>query len=389
MKGEREKLKLRKIQIVTLLTALGICILFSSFGNATMLDKKAYVHAMGIDRTEGEYKVSLQVFKPQGSGSDTPVDIVHTNMQVVKTKGKTIREALDNAQYRLGKEIFLGHLQLMCFGKTVDFSNPEELFGFCLKDKTVFLGTKICLAETTAEELMNTEISRGLMTAESFMNTITMNVDNSTTLDCEMIDFLSCIESPQYLAMPVLSVVKNEDDKEQKAEGENKEEEQDMEIEIKNTALVKHGKIIEERLSQDEAEAVAWLTGKAKKSDFVIDTSGEKINVRLTDDGTRIKLKNENGKIKYIAEIKMVAKPSKDIKNNSDTKKIEEKVEERMEKIFEDTELKTLRENEMDVFEIWKLLRHYYPKSYLKYKDKLNDIYDATVFETKIDVRVM
>lgn len=387
MKGENKRLKLRKFQIVTLLMALGICVLFSSFGNATMLDKKAYVHAIGIDKKDGEYKVSLQVFKPQGSGSDTPIDIVQTNMQVVKTKGKTVKQALDNAQYRLGKEIFLGHLQLMCFGKEVDFSAPEELFAFCLKDRSVFLGAKICLAETSAEDMMNIEISRGLMTAESFMNTIRMNVDNSTTLDCEMIDFLSCIDSPQYLAMPVISEVKNEDDKEKKSEDTSEQE--DMEIEIKQTALVKNGKILEEKLSEEDAEAIAWLTGKAKKSDFVIELSEEKINVRLTNDGTKIKLKNENGKLKYIADIKVVAKPTKDIKNKDEERRLEKQVRERMDKIFKRAERKTIGENKADVFEIWKLLRHYYPKEYLRYRHNLDGIYNATVFESKIDVRVM
>lgn len=53
---------------------------------------------------------------------------------------------------------------------------------------------------------MNVQLTRGTMSSENFTQVIKMGVKNGITVECRLIDLLSCIRSPQYIAMPVISI---------------------------------------------------------------------------------------------------------------------------------------------------------------------------------------
>ena len=393
-------MKLRKIQTVLVLAVTFVAILFSSAGSVLNIKERIFVHALGIDPGEnGEgYKITMQVFKPQGAGSDTPVDVLQSNIQVVQSEGNTVRQALSEAQNSLGREIFLGHLQVICLNKKTDFSSPENLFEFCLKDKNVFYGVKLCLCENKAEEIMQTQITRGTTTSESFVDTIKKSVVNSKAVDCELIDFLSCINSHINVAMPVLSVKKP--DKKGQGEsqsgqsgqtgqtGESSEQQtQESGIEIKKTALVKDGKVLETYLDEEETEGVAWFSRKGKISEFSVKNGENFVDIKLTRDKFHTKIRNENGNLVVKVEFTAVARSGEEVESKNQAKEISEKVKKRMEKVFRKSVEKALYENKTDVFGVWKMLRHSYPETYLEYKDNLDVIFENVKFDYKIKIR--
>lgn len=384
-------MKARNIQLYLIVIALVLAMFFSSSGNVPNIEQRIFIHAIGVDKEDGKYKVSLQAFKAQGSGSDTPVDVIRSNFQLIQSEGETIRDALVNAENIMGRELFLGHLQLICFGKTVDFSDPENLFSFCLKDKNIYLGVKICAAQNTALDLMKTELTRGAMTSESLVNTIKEYTEDAKTINCELIDFLSCIESHQYIAMPVLSKHEPEDNGSDNGnssggqdEGNNPEEPQ---IQINSTALIKDGKILSDELTGEEAEGVNWLTEQAKKSEFLIDLDGKKVSVKLTKGKSIVKLKNSDGKLIVTADLTMVAHPGSDITSSEQSNKLQEQVKKRLERICGEAEQKALYKNKTDIFGVWRMLRHSYPQSYLKYKNDLETVFEATEFRYNFTIR--
>ena len=113
-------MKKRKIQVAVVLFIAAVTLLFSSFGRQVDIEERVLCHAMGVDYENGEYNVSLQVFKTQSMGSDTPLDVSQSNIQTVNCKGRSIRDAIEGCQYQLGREIFFGHLQIICFNKNID-----------------------------------------------------------------------------------------------------------------------------------------------------------------------------------------------------------------------------------------------------------------------------
>ena len=118
-------MKKRKIQVVVVLFIAAVTLLSSSFGRQVDIEERVLCHAMGVDYENGEYNVSLQVFKTQSMGSDTPLDVSQSNIQTVNCKGRSIRDAIEGCQYQLGREIFFGHLQIICFTKGFVRSEKE------------------------------------------------------------------------------------------------------------------------------------------------------------------------------------------------------------------------------------------------------------------------
>ena len=88
-------MKKRKIQVAVVLFIAAVTLLSSSFGRQVDIEERVLCHAMGVDYENGEYNVSLQVFKTQSMGSDTPLDVSQSNIQTVNCKGRSIRDAIE------------------------------------------------------------------------------------------------------------------------------------------------------------------------------------------------------------------------------------------------------------------------------------------------------
>lgn len=400
------------IKIYLLVTVLGISLLFSAFGKTANISDRMLVHAMGIDPSEdGGYKVSMQIFKSSGAGSDTPIDPSQPNVEVISGEGKTITEAIKKASYKTGREAFLGHLQLICFNRDIDFSDPEDLFRFTLADKNVYLGVDLCLSETTAEDIMNAKMTRGATSAEALKKIIDTNAENSTAIKCEMLDFLSCVNTPQHIAMPVLSVEEQSEGGEggssgqqaeqqggqqqgqqQEQQGSSEQQEgqgsSEPQVSVSSTALIKEGKVLEDTLDSDEAQGVAWLTRRAERGDMIVKHSGELINVMLTRDKIKTDLKIKDGRISYKADITVVAHANKNLRSSAESEELSREIADELQRIFKAAEDKALRKNGTDIVGIWRLLRHEYPRTYIRYRDSLDSIYGSVDFETNVKVRV-
>ncbi len=393
----------RNLKIYFLLLALLAAVLFSSFGSSMNITERALVHAMGIDPGEnGGYKVTMQVFKTSGAGSDTPVDVSQPNVEVITAEGETISTAIEDARNQMGKDIFLGHLQLICFNPEIDFSDPEELFQFALKDKNIYLGVNLCLSETTAEEIMNAQMTRGTTSAEAMKQILEMNIKNSSVIKCEIIDMMSTINTPQNIAIPVMSVRQNDEQSDsQGGQGQSEEQEQSgqsggqeqggeqpPQIVVTSTAIIKDGKTLDTRLNAQQAAGVAWLTRQAKQSSLVVPHRGELVNVRLTKDSSSVKLENRDGRVIYKTKLVLLAHTTKDINTKEESEEMANEVKQSLQDILDSAQQTAFYDSGADIFGIWRLLRHSYPQDFLKYKDNLQDIYAVTDFETELIIRV-
>lgn len=384
----------RNVKIYLLLFALLAAVLFSSFGSSMNITERALVHAMGIDPGEnGGFKVTMQVFKTSGAGSDTPVDVSQPNVEIITGEGETISSAIEDARNQMGKDIFLGHLQLICFNPEIDFSNPDELFQFALKDKNIYLGVDLCLSETTAEEVMNAQMTRGTTSAEAMKQILEMNIKNSSTLKCEIIDMMSTINTPQNILIPVMSVQQEEQGGQEQGGQSGGQEQgsqggQPPQIVVTSTAIIKDGKVLDTRLDADQASGVSWLTRQAKQSSLVVSYKGELVNVRLTKDRSSVTIENRDGRVIYKTKLVLLAHTTKNMNTPDESAEMEKDVKRRMQEILNSAQQTAFYDSGADVFGIWRLLRHKYPQDYLKYKDDLQQIYSVTDFETELIIRV-
>ena len=243
------------------------------------------------------------------------------------------------------------------------------------------------MAENTAEELMNVQLTRGTMSSENFTQVIKMGVKNGITVECRLIDLLSCIRSPQYIAMPVISIKQPLGDFAESHEEKSAEQQEPL-LEIKNTALIRKGTVLESYLSHADASGCLWLTGKAEQYSDIIEYNGSPMDVRITPDSHSLKLDNENGRLVCRLKLTVLAHTSLDIRDEKSSDQVAALVKQRLEENITGVWNKALYENRTDIFDVWRFFRHKYPQSYLKYADRLDEVLGSVELETDITCRV-
>lgn len=356
------------------LLVLAAALVFSSFSDDHNIDSRLLVHAIGIDSVQDGYDVSFQVFRSTGSGSDIPIDISMSNVQLIKVRARTVTEAVEKCSSELGREAFLGHLQVICFGSGTDLSDPEELFSFAVKDKSVYLGVELCQAENMAEDIIMKEIKRGTMSSENLVKALKENAQKGRTTQCTLLTFLSCIDSPNYTAMPVISIS-------EQGEGDNKE----PVINITGTALISEGKTLPQKLSAGQAYGLTLLRGKAERFNTVIEKDGRSYDVRFENASSKCRLALENGKLFYRAYITLTAALSLDIKKHSGI--TERELEDYIEKLV--LEAWDSSEGEgCDAVGVWKYLRQRYPEVYLENREDLAPLIKGVTPEISVSCEI-
>lgn len=168
---------------------------------------RAMVHAVGIDRDQEGYKVTLQLFRPDNSGTDTQLDAGKANIFVISASAPTVEEAMTLCENRLGEYLFIGHNQLIVLGKGISLDAPSLLFSRFIKSKESYLGAAVACTEGTAEELLSAKLSEGAVAAQNIINILKRHTENSETVFCDLLDTLST-ESAS-LAVPLLKLTES------------------------------------------------------------------------------------------------------------------------------------------------------------------------------------
>ena len=359
--------------------AVAAIVIFSGHDHTVEIQNRLLCHALGIDHSDGRFEVSAQVFKPSGTGSDTPVDITKSNIEIVSGSGKTVSEALEMCENTRGKEIFLGHLQLICLGKSVDLSKPQELFEFCLKDKSVYLGVDICQSDTTAKELMKVELSNDMLATENYVEVIERNAEKSRTVRCRLLDLLSSASGEQCVAIPVLTVVQpSQEDKELT----------EPVLSVKNTALITGGEAADVQLDPDNSAALFLLRDSSKEADMVLRDGGEAFSVSISKKRCSAKIEQGSSGLLYKAKLTVVVHRMKDAANVEDPQKISELVTQELTKQFRSIFKTCVNEQAADAFGIRKRLRQSYPKTFLEYEQEIGSLYKKAQGRLEIECLV-
>ena len=363
---------------VLLCVTLIAVFVFSGYDHSVEVQDRLLCHALGIDYLDGEYEVSVQAFKPSGAGSDTPVDITKSNIELVSGKGKTVSEALEECENQRGKDIFLGHLQLIGLGRSVELSQPKQLFEFCLKDRTVYLGVKVCLSDTTAKELMEVELSNDMLATENYIDVIEKNAEKSRTVCCRLIDLLN-LQPQRCVLLPVLSVKKPPEDKKELTEPV---------LIISETAIIKDGKVLDDAIGAEDIGAFCLLCGGGEQTDLVLDDGEKKFSVSVQKRSDKVSVGQGDGILLYKARLTVVVHRLRDIDGSFDPEIVGQLVKERLKEQLEKQFSECVNKRKADIFDVWKLVRQRYPGTFLEYEGDLGELYENAQAEFEIECLV-
>lgn len=153
---------MKKLFSVLLLTAIT---LLSGCSSHAELNELAIAEAIGIDRTDTGYTVTLQYFNTDTTGGTTAIDSSKPNAVNVSGKGETIESALEALSYSCGKQVMLGSAGLIIFGKDAAADIRDSL-SFSVSHYSGNPRAFIAVSETTASDILNVKFSEGNASVE-------------------------------------------------------------------------------------------------------------------------------------------------------------------------------------------------------------------------------
>lgn len=111
-------------------------------------DRRTVVVAVGIDKNEADYTVSMQMIVPGASTS------FKENLQVYSASGDNILQTIENLSIHIGKITGLGNLSAIVFGKEMAKQGIVETLDFFVRSKRINDNPTIITTNAKAKTLL-------------------------------------------------------------------------------------------------------------------------------------------------------------------------------------------------------------------------------------------
>lgn len=184
-----------------------LSVIYFTNGRPTEIADRIMIHAIGVDKDDAGYKVTMQSFTPEASGSETSIDPSKPNVSIVTGKGNSVNDAVRSCFSKLGGNVFIGQNQIIIFGKDIDFNDTENIFGFFLSSSETFLNVDCALAESKAEEILTIPITGNTVTSEKYPQMIESASENGRCIQTTFMNLLNDMESEDRSSiMPIFSL---------------------------------------------------------------------------------------------------------------------------------------------------------------------------------------
>ena len=379
------------------------------------LSDRAIVQAIGIDYEEDKYKLSIQIFSPEGSGGQTSIDTSKQNSKVITTEGKTIGEAMSKADLKQGKKIFYGHNRLIILGESTAEKGLENVISFFNTDAQSKSDVGVLVVKGDADEILNAKITQGILPAETIEKIVRNAEDTGQSFQVRFYDVAKNYKSTtNSVSIPVIKLEDSEGDSGEKKEeatgaeksegdsGEKKEEATGVEksegdskvISMDGIAVFLDGRL-KTYINQENTRAIQILLQKFKSSVVVSESdsigtssveifkSQIKINPRIKDGAMSVDII-----IKTDGIVKEIIVPEDREVSVFEYKDIEDSLEEVIKSEVDNVLYLTLKENNIDIFNFMDRIKQKYPSYWKDNRDDIGNIISNLGYNVKVDVNI-
>lgn len=297
----------RKLNLLILMLAASL--LLNGCWDSQELNSLSIVSATSIDRSEDEWVISFQVVIPQSiatqtgggsGGSQSPITIF-------STRGKTIREAMQNANLEAPRALFFAHNSVLIINEqVVRNEGVRQILDFFLRPVESRETMSVLLTKDKASNLLEVLIPLEKITGNAIQRVITQGQENlSQVKNIKLIDFASMVANPYKSAMaPELRVSGNQE----------KQSTLDALKSTRNQAVLKLGDLGVFRgdklvgwMKRKESRGVAWLSNSVNNLIIVTPCSDEDASrlssYRVIQSSTQVDPKMVNGSVNMVIHI--------------------------------------------------------------------------------------
>lgn len=361
---------------------------------------RGVVTAIGIDKTNEEYEISLLTFIP------TPNQTYKELTSIITGRGETVAEALYKAQISMGRKIGLAHAKTTVVSKELLQEDVASHIDYLSRVASLPENTVFVCSSTSAKELLESSQSLEEKIGLKLEQLIGFNANNIYVTDTSLeafykgyykkvkssiIGYLKVEDEKQDLQMTSDSAKGGGQGSTANAEGSsNNQEESKSKKTIINegeAVLLKEGKMVD-LLTIDELNGINLLNKKALNQIISIkdiELNGQKFDLsyKIKNKKVLINTKFENDIPIYSAQLILgvelveVKGNHKTVVINTEFSEITGEVEKALDKEIKKqftNALKVLRENKTDVISINEKFFNDNRKEYKKYIEKIEDI---------------
>lgn len=251
------------------------------------LNERAIVQAVGIDWENDAYLLTLQIFSPV-TGGGTGIDATAENAKVIQAEGKTISEAVQNANLVQGKRLFVGHNRIIIIGSALARQGLEQILSYFSSNPWSRQNVYLAMAEEKAGDILSAKINQGILPAETLEKIMVNSEENGLIKSVQMVDFLKALDN-QYESsfMPVIRLNPKGEKGDAVATagggggggggegggsgGSGDEIEPVSSVELCGTALFSQAKSVAV-LGRDASRGILWLRNEIQKTDIDVES---------------------------------------------------------------------------------------------------------------------
>ena len=253
------------------ITILIILLLATGCYNYHELNDLAIVSAIGIDKIDNNYVVSLEVVNTQENNN--------TGYVIYEASGKTIEEAINNLAYTCPKEIYLSHLEVIIYGEKLAKEGIKDTLDYFARNTDIRGDTVICIAKDfNAKDILKTTMPLDKINSHSIYNLIKNshnNLGKTTYITFEELlsDYLN---NYKEIVVPTVTLKKNTSNRENI-----------YDIKTSNTGIINKDKLVT-FLKDNETLGYNILTNNIKKMTIEYNCQNEYVGVFINQVKTKI-----------------------------------------------------------------------------------------------------
>ena len=373
-------------KIISVLVVFSMLICMSGCSGTTDIEKRAIVQIVGIDTENKQYKVSMQIFAPDGEMLEKKGG---AKADVVTGTGKSIYYAIKEIEMKTGKEVFLGHNMLLFLGESVRNENINDLLEYFTQSEYVFPGLDIVMTNGKAYDFISLKLSTGLISSQTMEDILKVSIQNGNAKRAQLAQVVADVRQIQKTtAIPIVDITEIAQDVQVNSNSEDKKTQDTKVLSFSKTAVFKDKRYIMS-LDKEQTMGLKWLTNEVKNAFSSIDINGVPVGISIDKAKTTLRPHITGDKVVIDTQIKISATASGNLslisKNNSELESlIKDKIKNQIISQCENTQNILLKKYKADVLDIEKLLRYYQRSFYLESRDDYERVLENTSYDISI-----
>lgn len=193
---------------------LCLMLLMSGCSGDAPLSKRVIVQNAGVDKADGQYRLSLNAFVAEEAGEENP-DI--TSTQFFTRSGDTIVDAIANLGLVTGRIPFFSHNEVVVIGEDTAKESIADPMGFFMEFFECRAGVSVFIAKGSAEEVIACKSSDTTVPAKNFQELAEIGKVSGKVIHKTVYDVGMAISNPAVdLCLPCVAVEEYEEDGETK-----------------------------------------------------------------------------------------------------------------------------------------------------------------------------